>query len=134
MIARAQDSNAQRDYLVWFDHYTRTENAGGINEMHPNWIGVKLSLIARIEECGWLNEQIQKDKIKVLRRKLDHRGDAGEEQWWEWRRVIKRFYEISLENNVSYVISNKTREEIIHLMEKSGITQHAIYDYENENG
>jgi len=134
MIARAPASNGLQEYLVWFDHYTRTTNAGGINEMHPNWIGVKLSLIARIEECGWLNEQMQKDKIKVLRRKLDYRGDAGEEQWWEWRGVIKRFYEISLENNVSYVISNKTREEIIHLMEKSGITQHAIYDYENENG
>ncbi len=77
---------------------------------------------------------MQKDKIKVLRRSLDHRGAADEEQWWEWRSVIKRFYEITLENNVSYVISDKTRDEIVHLIEKSGITQHAIYDYENENG
>ena len=102
--------------------------------MHPNWVGVKLSLIARIEECPWLNEQMQKDKIRVLRRSLDRGGDADEEQWWEWRGVVKRFYEITLENNVSYVISNKTREEIIHLMEKAGINQYTIYDYENENG
>lgn len=77
---------------------------------------------------------MQKGKIKVLRRSLDHRGAADEEHWLEWRSVIKRFYEITLENNVSYVISDKTRDAIVHLIEKSGITQHAIYDYENENG
>ena len=123
----AQDSNIQ-EYLISFDHYTRTTNAGGINTMHPNWVSVRMSMISRIEECPFLNDEMFKNKMQVNRRIIEANGKIDDGPWFGWRKVIKSFYEVTLENNVSYVVSNKTRDEIIHLMEKAGINQYAIFD------
>ena len=120
------------DVMVSFDHYTRTTNAGGVNEMHPNWITLAMSMINLIEEASWLNDQMFDHKVRVLRREILPNGHITDGPWFGWEGTVKSFYVITLTNHKDFVISNKTRDFLLDLMRKHGISMAETTDNDKD--
>ena len=118
------------DVMVSFDHYSRTTNAGGVHEMHPNWITLALSKIDLIEDATWLNDEMFVHKVRVKRREILPNGHITDGPWFGWEDTIKSFYVITFENHKELVISNKTRDFLFDLMKKHGISTAETMDYE----
>lgn len=118
------------DVLVSFNHYSRADF-----RMYPHWIHLRLSEVKRIEPCDWLNEHARasdpKERLTVYRRAIDSNGYVRDEAWPDWFSQMKGFYSLTLSNGYDFVVSKKTADRIVDIMEKTGLQHIGIFEDEN---